>query len=93
MIRHSILKSPDAIPAMTIMVQEVGAYVSWAGMLLHMMKSKIVGIEFRTGERVATENVTLQGVPFAALAPDEHYKYQGVQATRFYLDEKESKLL
>ena len=60
---------------MTIMVQEVGAYISWAGMLVHMMKSKIVGINFRRGERVATDNVTLHGVPFAALAPDEHYKY------------------
>jgi hypothetical protein len=74
-------KSPDAIPAMTIMVQEVGAYISWAGMLVHMMKSKIMGINFRTGERVATDNVTLHGVPFAALAPDEHYKYLGVRAT------------
>jgi len=74
-------KGPDAIPAMTIMVQEVGAYISWAGMLVHMMKSKIVGINFRTGERVATDNVTLHGVPFAALAPDEHYKYLGVRAT------------
>jgi hypothetical protein len=30
---------------------------------------------------VATDNVTLHGVPFAALAPDEHYKYLGVRAT------------
>jgi hypothetical protein len=74
-------KGPDAIPAMTIMFQEVGAYISWAGMMVHMMKSKIVGINFRTGERVATDNVTLHGVPFAALAPDEHYKYLGVRAT------------
>ena len=43
------------------MVQEVGAYINWAGMLVHMMKSKIVGINFRTGERVATDNVTLLG--------------------------------
>ncbi len=62
---------------------QVGAYISWAGMLVHMMKSKIVGINFRTGdsERVATDNVTLHGVPFAALAPGEHYKYLGVRAT------------
>ncbi len=50
-------------------------------MLVHMMKSKIVGINFRTGERVATDNVTLHGVQFAALAPDEQYKYLGVRAT------------
>ncbi len=68
-------KGPDLIPAMTIMVQEVGAHISWAGMLMHMMKLKIVGVNFKTGERVATDNVTLHGVPFVALAPDEHYKY------------------
>ncbi len=46
-----------------------------------MMKSKIVGVNFTTGERVATESVTLHGVPFAALAPEEHYQYLGVWAT------------
>jgi hypothetical protein len=30
---------------------------------------------------VTDRNVTLHGVPFAALAPDEHYKYLGVRAT------------
>ncbi len=50
-------------------------------MLVQMMKSKIMGINFKTGERVATNNVTLHGVPFAALAPDEHYKFLGVWAT------------
>ncbi len=38
-------------------------------------------VNFETGERVVTDNVTLHGVPFAALAPDEHYKYLGVWAT------------
>ena len=63
------------------MVQEVGAYIDWAGMLVHMMKWKIVGVNFKTGERVATDSVTPHGVPFAALAPDEHYKYLGARAT------------
>ncbi len=45
------------------------------------MKLKIVGINFKTGERVATDSVALHGVPFAALASDEHYKYLGVLAT------------
>ncbi len=65
-------KGPGVIPAMTIMVQEVAAYISWAGMLVHMMKSKMMGINLKTGERVATDNVTLHGVPVSALAPDEH---------------------
>ena len=73
-------EGPDAVPAMSIMVQEIGAYIDWAGMLVHMTKSKIVGFNFRTGERVATDSITLYGVPFAALAPDEHYKYLGVRA-------------
>ena len=75
-------EGPDAIPAMTIMVQEVGAYINWDGMLVHMMKSKIVGVNSKTRERVVTDSVlTLHGVPFAALALDEHYKYLGVRAT------------
>jgi hypothetical protein len=74
-------KGQDAIPAMTIMVQEVWAYISWAGMLVHMTKSKIVEINFKTRERVATDNVILHGIPFVALAPDEHFKYLGVLAT------------
>jgi hypothetical protein len=49
---------------MTIMVQEVGAYINWAGMLVHMMKSKIVGINFKTGGRVTTDSVTLHGAPY-----------------------------
>ena len=65
---------PDAIPAMAIMVQEVGAYIQWAGMRVHMMKSEIVGVNFKNGERVATDNDTLNRVPFAALAPDEPYE-------------------
>ncbi len=40
-------KGPDAISAMKIMVQEVGAYINWAGMLVHMMNSEIVGINFK----------------------------------------------
>ena len=59
---------------MAIMVQEVGAYIHWAGMLVHMIKSKIVGVNFKTGELVVTVNVTLHGVLFAALAPDEPYE-------------------
>jgi len=55
-------EGPDAVPAMSIMVQEIGAYIDWAGMLVHMMKSKIVGFNFRTGERVATDSITLYGV-------------------------------
>ncbi len=30
---------------------------------------------------MATDNVTLHGVPVAARAPDEHYKYLGVLAS------------
>jgi hypothetical protein len=54
-------KGPDAIPAMTILVQEVGACIDWAGMLVHMMKLKIVGVNFKTGERVTTDSVTAWG--------------------------------
>ncbi len=60
---------------MTIMVQEVGAYISWVGMLVHMMKSKIVGINLRTGERVATDNITLHGVKITVIAICSKFRY------------------
>jgi hypothetical protein len=66
---------------MAIMVQEVGAYIHWAGMRVHMLKSEVVGVNFKNGERVATDHITLNGVPFAALALDEPHKYLGVRAT------------
>ncbi len=76
-------KGQDAIPAMAIMVQEVGAYINWAGMLVHMMKSKIMRVNFKTGERVGRDSVTLNGVSIAALAPNdsEQNKYLGFRAT------------
>ena len=43
--------------------------------------TEIVGVNFKNGDCVATDHVTLNGVPFAALAPDEPYKYLGVLAT------------
>ncbi len=50
-----------------------------------MTKSKIVGVNSKfaskTGERVATDSVTLNWVPLAASAHDEHDKYLGARAT------------
>jgi hypothetical protein len=45
--------------------------------------SRIVGVNFETGERVATDSVKMHRVPFATFALDEHwhYKYLGVWAT------------
>ena len=43
--------------------------------------SEVVGVNFKNGERVATDHITLNGVPFAALVPDEPYTYFGVRAT------------
>ena len=50
-------------------------------MRVHMTKSEVVGVNFKNGERVATDTVTLNGIPFAALVPDEPYKYLEVRAT------------
>ncbi len=62
---------PDAVPAMCIQVQYVGAYLEWTGQLVQTNKSDIVGADLRTGQAIATDSITLHGKPFTVLRPDE----------------------
>ena len=61
---------PDAIPAMCILVTSVGAFVQWLGLFVNMQKSYISAIDLSTGQSVAVDSITLDGLPFTALLPD-----------------------
>ena len=72
---------PDAVSAMCIQVQYVGAYLEWTGQLVQTNKSEIVGVDRRTGRPIATDSITLHGKPFTVLSPDEPHKHLGVRMT------------
>ena len=62
----------DAIPAMAIM---------WRGMKVHLDTSRIVALDMRTGRSVPTDSITLNGVQFHVISPDQPHKHLGVRAT------------
>ena len=41
-------------------------------------KTKIVGVDMKTGKSIATDSITLNGEPFAVLSPNEPHKHLGV---------------
>jgi hypothetical protein len=55
--------------------------LEWTGQLVQTRKSKIVGVDMKTGKSIATDSITLNGEPFAALSPDEPIKHLGVRMT------------
>ena len=63
---------------MHILVTSVGAFVQWLGLFVNMPKSYISAIDFSTGQSVAADHdsITLDGLPFMALLPDQAHKYQ-----------------
>ena len=72
---------PDAIPAMSILVARLGAFVHWLGLQVNMQKSYISAIDFSTGQPVATDSITLNGASFTYLPPDKPHKHLGVLMT------------
>ena len=72
---------PDAIPAMSILVTKLGAFVHWLGLQVNMQKSYISAIDFSTGQPVATDSITLNGASFTYLPPDQPHKHLGVRMT------------
>ena len=44
-------------------------------------KTKIVGVDMKTGKSIATDSITLNGEPFAVLSPNEPHKHLGVRMT------------
>jgi hypothetical protein len=70
---------PDAIPAMAVMAPPAIGYLRWAGMEIHLKKCRITAIDMRTGQRVATDSVTLCGEPFPVILPNQSHKHLGVR--------------
>jgi hypothetical protein len=70
---------PDALPAMAILVPKVAAYGEWAGMEINMAKSPVTAMDMRTGQRVATDSITLRGVPFPVVPPNQFHKHLGLR--------------
>ena len=72
---------PEAIPAMSMLVTSVGAYIHWLGLFVNMLKSYISAIDFSNSQPIATDSITLNGSPFSPLPPDEAHKHLGVRMT------------
>jgi hypothetical protein len=72
---------PDAIPAMSILVNRAGAFVHLLGLQVNMQKSYISAIDFSSDQPVATDSITKNGVSFTNLPPDQSHKHMGVRIT------------
>ena len=70
---------PDAVSAMAILIPKVAAYVEWAGMEINMTKSPVTAMDMRTGQRIATDSITLHGVPFPVVPPNKSHKHLGLR--------------
>ena len=46
-----------------------------------MPKSYISAVDFSTGQSIAADSITLDGLPFTALIPDQAHKHLGVRMT------------
>jgi hypothetical protein len=76
---------------MAIIVPKAAAYIEWAGMEINVPKSPITAMDIRTGQRVATDSITLRGVPFPVVPPDQSHKHLGLRMALNgdFSDEKE----
>ena len=51
------------------------------GLFVNMPKSYIYALGFSTGHSVAADSITLDGLFFTALLPDQEHKHLGVRMT------------
>jgi hypothetical protein len=75
------IDGPDAIPAMSILVNGTGAFVPWLGLQINTQKSYISAIDFSTDQPVATDCITLNGIHITNLPPNQPHKHLGVRMT------------
>ncbi len=73
------MDGPDAVPAMAILVTKTVGYLEWAGMEIHMKKCRIIAMDIRTGQQVATDSLTLHGQPFPVIIPNQSHKHLGLR--------------
>ena len=71
----------DAVPAMRVLVNVIGPFLKWKGLLINMKKSRISAIDFSSGQVLPTDNITLEGKSFPVLLPTEAHKHLGVRMT------------
>ena len=58
-----------------------------------MPKSYISTIDFSTGQSVAADSITLHGLPFTTVFPDQAHKHLGVRMTMTGIFEVEKELV
>ena len=69
----------DAVSSMQAIVSPAGAYLTWLGQAVNMLKSKISAIDFATGQMAATDNIRLNGTAFPVQPPHKALKQLGVR--------------
>jgi hypothetical protein len=76
---------------MAVLVSKVAGYLEWAGMEINLKKCGITAMDMRTGQRVATDSITLHGQPFPVILPNQSHKHLGLRMAMNgdFSDEKE----
>jgi hypothetical protein len=69
---------PDAVPAIMILVTKTADYLQLAGMDIHLKKCKVIAMDMRNGQRVATDSITLRGQPFPVILPNQSHTQLGL---------------
>ena len=71
----------NAVSSMQAIVSPAGAYLTWTGQTVNILKSKISAIDFATGQMVATDHIKLNGAAFPVQPPHKALKQLGVRIT------------
>jgi hypothetical protein len=64
---------------MQAIVSLAGAFLTWTGQTVNMLKSKISAIDFANGRTVATDSIQLNGAAFPVQPPHKALKQLGVR--------------
>jgi len=69
----------NAVSSMQSIVSLAGAFLTWMGQMVNMLKSKISAIDFANGRTVATDSIQLNGAAFPVQPPHKALKQLGVR--------------
>ena len=70
---------PAVTASLQYVLHPIGNYLEWLGTKVHMKKSEITGMDFATGEQIATDNIKLNGQTFQVLDATRAHKVLGVR--------------
>ncbi len=81
----------NAVSSVQVIVSPAGAYRTWTGRTANMLKCKILAVDFATGQRLATDNIKLNGTASSAHR-HKALKQLGVSLamTNYFSEEKDS---